>query len=114
MMDDNDKLLERFFAENKQEVKDNGFSCRVMQHLPDNRRVLLSRLWSAVGGVLALVLFLAFDGLQLLTLYIPELVRETFGFLLEQSVEAQVDPCTLLLAGLILLYFGYKKVLSLA
>ena len=32
---DNDKLLRDFFAENKQEIADNGFSRRVMHHLPD-------------------------------------------------------------------------------
>lgn len=31
---DNDKLLRDFFAENKQEIADNGFSRRVMRHLP--------------------------------------------------------------------------------
>ena len=31
---DNDKLLRDFFAENKQEIADNGFSRRVMHHLP--------------------------------------------------------------------------------
>ena len=29
---DNDKLLQNFFAENKQEIADNGFSHRVMHH----------------------------------------------------------------------------------
>ena len=32
---DNDKLLKDFFAENKREIADNGFSRRVMHHLPD-------------------------------------------------------------------------------
>ena len=31
---DNDKLLKDFFAENKREIADNGFSRRVMHHLP--------------------------------------------------------------------------------
>ncbi len=31
---DNDKLLRDFFAENKQEIADNGFSRRVMHHHP--------------------------------------------------------------------------------
>ena len=34
---DNDKLLRDFFAENKQEIADNGFSRRVMHHLPDRK-----------------------------------------------------------------------------
>ena len=40
---DNDKLLRDFFAENKQEIADNGFSRRVMHHLPDrSNRLALS------------------------------------------------------------------------
>ncbi len=38
---DNDKLLRDFFAENKQEIADNGFSRRVMHHLPDRSNRLL-------------------------------------------------------------------------
>ena len=43
---DNDKLLRDFFAENKQEIADNGFSRRVMHHLP-GRSNHLARIWSA-------------------------------------------------------------------
>lgn len=43
---DNDKLLRDFFAENKQEIADNGFSRRVMHHLPD-RSNRLACIWSA-------------------------------------------------------------------
>ena len=43
---DNDKLLRDFFAENKQEIADNGFSRRVMHHLP-GRSNRLARIWSA-------------------------------------------------------------------
>ena len=35
MTENNDKLLENFFAENRQEVADNGFSRRVMHRLPN-------------------------------------------------------------------------------
>lgn len=40
------RLLRDFFAENKQEIADNGFSRRVMHHLPD-RSNRLARIWSA-------------------------------------------------------------------
>ena len=45
---DNDKLLRDFFAENKQEIADNGFSRRVMHHLP-GRSNHLARIWSALS-----------------------------------------------------------------
>ena len=46
---DNDKLLKDFFAENKREIADNGFSRRVMHHLPD-RSNRLARLWTGSRG----------------------------------------------------------------
>ncbi len=53
---DNDKLLRDFFAENKQEIADNGFSRRVMHHLPD-RSNRLARIWSAFVMTVAAALF---------------------------------------------------------
>ena len=35
MMENDDKLLVAFFDENRQEIPDNGFTRRVMRHLPD-------------------------------------------------------------------------------
>ena len=53
---DNDKLLRDFFAENKQEIADNGFSRRVMHHLPGRSNHLV-RIWSAFVMTVAAVLF---------------------------------------------------------
>lgn len=41
---DNDKLLRDFFAENKQEIADNGFSRRVMHHYP-----VVATIWLVSG-----------------------------------------------------------------
>ena len=38
MMENDDKLLTSFFAEHRQEIADNGFSRRVLRHLPDRSR----------------------------------------------------------------------------
>ena len=40
-----DKLLQQFFSDNRKEIEDNGFSRRVMHHLP-NRYYRISQLWS--------------------------------------------------------------------
>ena len=40
MMENDDKLLTSFFAEHRQEIADNGFSRRVLRHLPDRSRHL--------------------------------------------------------------------------
>lgn len=46
MMENNDKLLTSFFAEHRQEIADNGFSRRVLRHLPD-RSHHLAQIWAA-------------------------------------------------------------------
>ena len=92
-MENNDKLLEDFFAVNRQEIADNGFTRRVMHRLPDP---------------LAVVLFVVLDGIGL----IGSVLRETFAGLLENANQA--DPKSLVIAGLVLLYFIYRKIASLA
>ena len=54
---DNDKLLKDFFAENKREIADNGFSRRVMHQLPD-RSNRLARLWTLFVMTVGAVLFI--------------------------------------------------------
>ena len=63
MTENDDKLLTAFFAGNRQEIPDNGFTRRVMRHLPD-RTHRISQVWVTFCFTLALVLFFAFDGLQ--------------------------------------------------
>ena len=131
MTENNDKLLADFFAENRQEITDNGFTRRVIRRLPDRgkrlanlwtangftRRVIrrlpdrgkrLANLWTAIGFTLAAVLFVALDGIRL----IGDALRETFTCMLENSVQA--DPRSLVIAGLVLLYLMYRKIASLA
>lgn len=73
MMENDDKLLTSFFAEHRQEIADNGFSRRVLRHLPDRSRHL-AQIWTAFCFTLALVLFVSLDGVQL----ILDTLRETF------------------------------------
>ena len=54
MMENDDKLLTSFFAEHRQEIADNGFSRRVLRHLPDRSRHL-AQIWTAFCFTLALV-----------------------------------------------------------
>jgi len=37
-MKENDKQLQQFFAQNKQDISDNGFSDSVIRHLPEKQR----------------------------------------------------------------------------
>lgn len=56
-----DELVAMFFAEQKQELEDDGFSKRVMQQLP-SRSLRLSRIWTLVCSLLGIGLFFCADG----------------------------------------------------
>ena len=108
MMENNDRLLEHFFADNRKEIADNGFTRRVMHRLPSHSR-RLSQIWTIFCFTLALVLFVAFNGLQL----VLGTLRETFTTAVESGA-TQLDPKSLIIAGIVLLYFGCRKIASLA
>ena len=65
MTETDDKQIEQFLSAGRREIADNGFSRRVMRHLPD-RRERFVLWWTRLGFTLALVLFIALDGIQLL------------------------------------------------
>ena len=92
---DNDKLLRDFFAENKQEIADNGFSRRVMHHLPD-RSNRLARIWSAFVMTVAAALFVWLGGLE-----------ATWGTI-------SLDPKSIIIAAVVLLFMATRKVASMA
>lgn len=103
-----DKLLQQFFSDNRKEIEDNGFSRRVMHHLSD-RYYRISQLWSLFCFTLAVVLFFVLDGLQL----VLGALRETFTSAI-QSGAAELDPKSLIIVAVVLVYLGYRKICSLA
>lgn len=105
---DNDKFLRDFFTENKQEVADNGFSRRVMHHLP-NQSNRLAHIWTAFVMALGIVLFVWLGGLQA----IWGTLREVF-FSMLQYQETNLDPKSLIIATVVLLFLGMRKAVSMA
>ena len=70
------ELLEQFFRPARQmQVEDNGFTERVMRHLPD-RAICLSRWWTATCIALGIVLFVVFRGWQPLLVSILSLTHD--------------------------------------
>lgn len=108
MMENNDKLLEEFFADNRHEIADNGFSRCVMHRLPTRSRQL-AQIWSICGFTLVVVLFVALDGIHLLGNAILQLLNN----LLEHGI-AELDIRSMAIAGVVLLFFFYKKIASMA
>lgn len=104
-----DKFLEDFFAANRHDVADDGFTRRVMRRLPQ-RHNRLAQAWNTLCILLAAVLFVAAGGVQL----VWATLQETFIGLVEQGATADVDPRSLLIAAGVLLFLGYRKIASLA
>ncbi len=109
MTENDERLIEQFLAPARREIADNGFTRRVMRRLPD-RRERLSRWISGLGFALAAVLFIALDGVQLL----GDALREAFTAAIEHGFAADIDPKSLLVAAVVLLFLTYKKIASLA
>lgn len=108
MMKNDDKLIASFFAANRQEIADNGFTRQVMRHLPD-RTHRISQVWVTFCFTLALALFFVLDGLQL----VLDILRETFRAIVQNGA-TQLEPKSLAVAGIVLLYLLYRKICSLA
>lgn len=108
MTENDDKLLAGFFVENRHEIADNGFTRRVMRHLPDHTR-RISQLWVTFCFTLALVLFFALDGVRL----VLDTLRELFTAAAQSGV-TELNPKSLLIAGAVLLFLLYRKICSLA
>lgn len=109
MMETDDKLIRAFFAEHKQEIPDNGFSQQVMRRLP-HRIGLLLKVWSVFVTLVAIVLFVTFDGLQA----IIGTTRDLFVALVQQGAAAGIDLKSLIIVAVVLLFLGVRKAWSMA
>lgn len=109
MMESNDdKLLRDFFATEKKEIADNGFSRRVMRRLP-SRINRLMQIWAVFVSLVALLLFFAVDGLQA----VVSTLRDVFVSMVQNSA-TNIDPKSLLIAAVVLAFLGVRKVWALA
>lgn len=105
---DNDRLLRDFFAENKQEIADNRFSRRVAHHLPQ-RGDRLARFLGTFVPVAAAALFVWSGGFEA----VWRTIRDVFIGLLDHGVTS-LDPKSLIIAIVVLLFMATRKVASMA
>lgn len=105
---DEDKLLRRFFDENKQEIADNGFSKSVIRNLPDRKRNWVQIL-NIITMLISLTLFFVLGGLKAF----EHTLREVFIKAFDYGV-ANLDPKTLIIVAIVLLVLGTRKVCSMA
>lgn len=79
MIDNDERLLQQFFSEAaNQKIEDNGFTERVMQHLPAAQHswvITFSRLWTLFCVSVFLILFVVFHGWELLAVQFEVMLR---------------------------------------
>lgn len=105
---DNDKLLRDFFAAEKKEVADKGFTHRVMRQLPD-RKNRLAQVWSVFVMLTAIVLFVLLGGIDATLVTLQDVCADVFV-----HVIANLDPKSAIIAAVVLLFLATRKICSLA
>lgn len=87
-MEDNERLIEQFMKQHRQEIADDGFTERVMRGLPERKpqHDWLPTIWNAVMMTLALVLFIAFGGVEL----VKDALYQHLDMALTQGVDLRV------------------------
>ncbi len=104
---DEDMLI-RFMHEQKEEVVNNGFSHRVMRHLPKKYR-WANWLFNAICTTVCLYLFYILDGARILF----NTLKELFLSLLQQDIIGNTDHTTLGIALGALVIIGISRACSL-
>lgn len=67
MIENNDdKLINEFFADNVKDLSDGGFTKRVMRSLPDSKVWWADKVWTLICTVAVVVLFISKDGFKVL------------------------------------------------
>ena len=118
-MTDNDNIiLEDFFKQAaQQQIEDNGFTERVMQHLPDEtyaKAHRLSTLWTLFCVIVGAVLFFVFGGWQVVVGLYEGGLRMLLGWMevlmaTAPTTEIPVNPwVVLLLVAFVLIYLPYQ------
>lgn len=108
--DNNDKLLQAFFAEQKQKVADHGFSRRVMQRIPHPcAEQWQIRFWNIFLAIVGGAVFFSLGGLEM----VWNTFRETAMEMLRNNI-CELEWRSMAIAGVVLLVMATKKIASLA
>lgn len=87
-MEDNERLIEQFMKQHRQEIADDGFTERVMRGLPERKPQFgwLPWVWNGVMIIICVVLFIAFGGVGLVT----DALYQNLDMALTQGVDMRV------------------------
>lgn len=109
MMEINDdKLLKDFFAKGKKEITDDGFSQMVMHQLPDRKNRMIEYIANFIM-LICLVLFFAFNGVQA----VLDTLKEALIGMIQQGTTSGIDPKSIIIAGVVLLFMATRKICSM-
>ena len=107
MMENDDKLIKSFMLANKHEMEDNGFSRRVIRHLPQ-RAKWLSDMLSVACTIICCILFYAFNGFQILFQTVYEIITSQSYHLIND-----INFQSLVVATVVLVIIGVQRVCNL-
>ncbi|MGI6243879.1 MAG: DUF5056 domain-containing protein [Prevotella sp.] len=95
-----DELLMRFFSEAKQEIKDEGFTEKVMQRLPQHAK-RMNQIWTTVCFALGMAIFILFDGVEDLRILSSNIMSNIAGYL--SSIDLTKFSPTLIIGSIAVL-----------
>lgn len=107
MMENDEKLIKSFMLANKHEIEDNGFSHRVIRHLP-RRAMWLSDMLSVICTVICCILFYVFNGFEILFRTVYEIITSQSYHLI-----SDVNFQSLVIATIVLIIIGVQRLCSL-
>lgn len=107
MMENDDKRIKDFLLAGKQEIEDNGFSRRVLRHLPQ-RAKQLSDMLNVACTLICCTLFYMFNGVEITWRIISDIVTSQTYYLINDA-----NFQSLLLATAVLILIGLQRVCSL-
>ena len=109
-MQSDDELLKHFMDASRLDIEDNGFSDRVMRHLPQRARCM-NRIWTAVCCIAAIAVFVLYDGFAELRALTWRMAGDMSGYL--ASIDLSAMSLTTALSSLaVLALVGLYNVLA--
>lgn len=119
LSDDDEQMLQMFFAEHQEEIPDDGFSQRVMEHLPNASQRRLERWWQVICLVMGVAIIASSQWMA--SLRDSLFVSKVAGMMLLSKwachfaeILAQPQQLLMVMASIVLVLcvWGYNKVLD--
>lgn len=112
MNDNDEQLIQMFFAEQRQDIADDGFSRRVMRQLP-SKAWQLNRIWTAICSIVGILLFVFCGGIQTVKQLLMLFVKDILG--LSHSIGTlDLSPITIYMGIIAFMLIASVNIISLS